>query len=561
MDDHNVSENHFDVFFGHSLGLMNQAFGDMFLRPEAGAPAVATDPTDLNGADNIEATQGTALGAPRPDNDLASATYPWLNWNNRPFVSESELLQVPAWSSADLLRKFSSLDRFNQVDPYINEGAIGPNDTPVPMQAIVADFADDQTQNTVMVDAEATNRARYRAHTAMFGSLQNMLQSSSFRAYSQLTGTDSNNQQVPVPVGAPNFHRLLDYVHTPSRFVSTDTLLDPVAFSVAGNLNDPADDVFSAADPRSGLLSPFNRVPNYREPGKININTLVGRRSGNQAWSDVFDGLMHRLRDSDPNPNAGLNSIYGHFGPAWRDVVTSRRGYVAPPAFTGIDLVMDNNSPTFFGNPFRSGGAGDLVPLTPMVQRFSIDASMLRSHPYQPGQGLQWGGQGDNNQNGLMDDTREAIGVQFNKNPQLASVPLFSELSTTPAVDATRNSAMHTMPLTRVDNMTTTRSGVFAIWVTVGYFEVLPAPNWNNNEDGVVDRFTNQAGGDADRAFELYKKVYPQGYQLGRELGSETGDIDRHRGFYLIDRTRPSAFKPGEDVNVENTILLRRRIE
>ena len=58
-----------------------------------------------------------------------------------------------------------------------------------------------------------------------------------------------------------------------------------------------------------------------------------------------------------------------------------------------------------------------------------------------------------------------------------------------------------------------------------------------------------------------YDQVYPEGYQLGQEVGIETGDTRRHRGFYIVDRTLPVGFKPGEDLNVENMIRLRRRIE
>ena len=48
---------------------------------------------------------------------------------------------------------------------------------------------------------------------------------------------------------------------------------------------------------------------------------------------------------------------------------------------------------------------------------------------------------------------------------------------------------------------------------------------------------------------------------VSEELGSETGDVKRPRGFYIIDRTEEVGFKPGEDLNVEKTIRLRRRIE
>jgi hypothetical protein len=48
---------------------------------------------------------------------------------------------------------------------------------------------------------------------------------------------------------------------------------------------------------------------------------------------------------------------------------------------------------------------------------------------------------------------------------------------------------------------------------------------------------------------------------LGKEIGSDTGDIKRPRGFYIIDRTEAVGFKPGEDLNVEKLIRLRRRIQ
>jgi hypothetical protein len=78
----------------------------------------------------------------------------------------------------------------------------------------------------------------------------------------------------------------------------------------------------------------------------------------------------------------------------------------------------------------------------------------------------------------------------------------------------------------RLPNLVTTRSNVYAVWVTVGYFEY-------------------------DQATET----------LGPEAGSQTGEVTRHRGFYLIDRSVPVAFRRGEDFNTENVIRLRRVIE
>ena len=75
-------------------------------------------------------------------------------------------------------------------------------------------------------------------------------------------------------------------------------------------------------------------------------------------------------------------------------------------------------------------------------------------------------------------------------------------------------------------NLLTTQSNVYAIWLTVGYFEVNP-------ETG----------------------------QLGQEMGTDTGDIKRNRAFYIIDRSIPVAFEPGQNHNVDRCVVLRRIIE
>lgn len=80
--------------------------------------------------------------------------------------------------------------------------------------------------------------------------------------------------------------------------------------------------------------------------------------------------------------------------------------------------------------------------------------------------------------------------------------------------------------MSRLANMTTTHSNVYAIWITVGYFE--------------VDRATGQ---------------------LGQEAGSDTGEIERHRAFYIFDRSVPVAYERGENHNVDRGLLIRRFIE
>ena len=49
--------------------------------------------------------------------------------------------------------------------------------------------------------------------------------------------------------------------------------------------------------------------------------------------------------------------------------------------------------------------------------------------------------------------------------------------------------------------------------------------------------------------------------QLGLELGMETGEVKRHRSFYMVDRTIPVAFQPGKNHNVDRAVILRRYLE
>ena len=55
--------------------------------------------------------------------------------------------------------------------------------------------------------------------------------------------------------------------------------------------------------------------------------------------------------------------------------------------------------------------------------------------------------------------------------------------------------------------------------------------------------------------------IYPDGYRLVREYGSDTGDVTRHRAFYIFDRSIPVGFEQGQDHNVQDAILVERFIE
>jgi hypothetical protein len=89
--------------------------------------------------------------------------------------------------------------------------------------------------------------------------------------------------------------------------------------------------------------------------------------------------------------------------------------------------------------------------------------------------------------------------------------------------------------------LVTTHSNVFAVWITVGYFEVVPWPS----PDGPP----------------IPDGAHPDGYQLGQELYIDTGDVHRHRAFYIIDRSVPVGYERGQNHNVDHAVIVRRFIE
>ncbi|MFH1920526.1 MAG: hypothetical protein ABIP48_11650, partial [Planctomycetota bacterium] len=373
-----------------------------------------------------------------PDDNPANPNdgpFPWLTWLNRPFVNRMELMLVPDKRSSQLLRNFTIGQEAN--DPYAPAAVDPPGPT---------------------------------------GDL-------SFQHLRPFFGTFGQGGGAPNPPS--RLYRVLDFVHVPSRFVGTEVQANPGIFANWG-LN-PATPL--VPPPFSfPFRPPFNGISRYREPGRVNINTIFSR--------DVWNGLLNYFPTMT---GASLGAVPTDY---WDEMVDARQGYFGPN--------LEPRLPTQFAIPFRSFAGSNLVPL-PLLEQIhgmgeGIHATLLRWDP---------GGQ-----------------------------PLFRHESTDPAEQTARNPYFRYQLLERLGGLTTTRSNVYAVWITVGYFEVEQAPpmpaNWT---------------------LAQYQAVYPDGYQLGQELGSDTGEIKRHRAFYLFDRSIPVGFERGRDINVNKAILLERFIE
>lgn len=416
-----TATHYFSFYLRSSLGYLNHGFW-----PYQGAIAAA-----YRGSPAVDVNDAFVEN----DSTLAS-----LFWNNRPYISQYELLQVPGQRSSKLLERFSRSPVAGAPTPYDPDPSVG---------------------------------------SPQYGHMSNFFQSSPFTEMDQ----------------APHLYRLLEYVHVPSRYVGTELVLNPSRFKthrVVAVGNAP-NQITNPTTLNPSFLTPFNRISQYRDPGRVNINTIYDAR----VWDALFGGYQHL---------------------SFSELVATRRGYIDS---TNPLFGPHPNLPTSFANPFRPPGHGSLVPLREL-ERQDIETTLLRS-------------------TAVLDVATSAT----SNAPDPSAAPLLEGgyvAASTASTVATHpsNSFFRYNDLRRLGNMITTRSNVYALWITVGYFEVEP----------------NVVGG-----VPVADDVHPDGYRVGQEMGLDTGEVKRHRAFYMIDRTIPVAFQPGENHNVDRCVLLRRFIE
>lgn len=424
--------------------------------------------------------------------------FPLLHWAYRPFNNVYELLLVPTVSSSRLLaRKAGNL-----------RGYYGYVDEDVRRQT-------EPNANTYTPQNVYNNGAG--ASQLPYPHLLNFFESSPPVSTS---ATQSTSAQ---------FYRLLYYLGVPSRFANTQ--LQVQAYNAGLNSTTKP----RQQGPAHSFHTPFNRISRYREPGLINLNTV--------ASSDVLFGAINAYCSPlAVYSNAQLNPVF------WDKFVRSRRGdtYVnsnavtsqlvpqmPPPSATSAQiaqfyqqlaqlgqrsvtnmLTINPSSPSRFTRPYRTPGGASLAPFLPNKE---TDDTLLRGDPDSTERPLY------EMDDYLMGTTASNVGGTPDQFP-LASM------------DFNRGARFRYQLMQKLGSTVSTHSNVFAIWITVGYFEVTPAPNG-------VD------------------PGHPDGWQLGQELGADTGDVTRHRAFFIFDRSLPVGFIRGQDINSDKAFLLKRFIE
>jgi len=225
---------------------------------------------------------------------------------------------------------------------------------------------------------------------------------------------------------------------------------------------------FEMVDTRNAAagVSPING----RVPGKININTLWDNPTTNpQIYQAVADPPPTAANADNPNfTTANVTA-------AFQSLLTARTPGLATPALSGLD------------RPFVGMAAGAAPATDPQ---------------YPNGNGI--------NHTLLTDGKPDAAALPTNQR-------LLQLANTTPTNPQTAHPYLQNELLTKIYNRLTTRSNVYAVFLTVGFFQVLPGQT---------------AVGQANIP------------ALGPEIGRSEGRQIRHRMFAIVDRTNLSVMSP-----------------
>ena len=379
-----------------------------------------------------------------PEDTSNTTPFAWLTWNNRPFVSHMEIMNVPYLAS----------DRLT----YSPEAGIDPSHLNQPF-TIDDDTVEDPYGGSGGGDGDGDNDAgsmttRPGALAGRYGHLLNFFASED----------DSTDNVLDA-------YKLLEYIEVPSRFVNNESYFLPSGSGV--------------------LAHPFNTISHYRAPGLINLNTIP---PSTDTTSTVWNAVISE-------------EVSGQI--PWQNFKNSIYGQAAEP--TG---------PSDFVNPFRPSSAANLLPRLASDNDKVTGAACTLMRPVS------------------IDDTSQG--------------PLFDYTMGSVADDPTRSAAFRNSVRTRLGNMVTTKSSVFACWITVGYFEVDEDGNLIDNED-------------PEQRLVPEGNVNPTMLEVDpgkvAEIGADTGEQVRNRAFFIFDRSIPVAFEPGKNHNVDKAILIKSIIE
>jgi len=422
-------------------------------------------------------------GVPAEYDGAPDMPFSMITWHDRPFANPYELLLVPRTAPSRLLTNFRPLDLQGVA------GAIQSGD---------GDYA------TTIVPDDLFGAQTPGAHLFPLTSLTDRPVGG---------GVYSRNADV--------FGRIFEFVRVSSPFACATAAIED----------------WPAADPTAPerlFKPPFNRIPLYREPGGVNLNTIPTASAGNPGRDEInrigrkiWDAMRGVVPPGDQSPAPSFAPL--STSPDTTNLMTAR----GVPA-QSLQLPFRSMRGTRHDLTKGSAAANPLLP-----QGLVSDFSTLDGE-FAPRNFTLFG---------------DATG----KNASLFA-PVLHPAADSADSDPSRDPRLHPwfafQPLVRAASNATVRSETYAIWVTVGLFEVQPSPAYTwYRPVGPPTPIPVGVGQTTDNPF------FADGYQIVREYGGETGDITRYRAFFLYDRSIPVGYVPGADENAPRGILLERFIE
>ena len=426
---------------------------------------------------------------------LANPLQPW-NADSNPYIT----IDIAAID----LTAFNGVQNQPGNDPIPNERALGVTDGVTDLAS--TERGETQLANTRMLFAREYGEAA--AEGVQIAGDQHNLSFELLESFGRTNDAYLNN-------GPMNYYAWLTWNNRPFvsqyelanvPFVSQEDLT--TAFSLHDTTPFAPGTIFDGDKampvlPTSVLASSFGHLLNFHghdetanNPTRANFYRLFdytevpSRYVGTEMWlnSADFTNYPHNFISHYRYPGKlNLNTIHNE------DVYNALMGdYISELNFTAFNASRWNGS---FFRPYRNSGEGNFVPPGVNVEE-NVDCGLFRR-----------------------------------ANPGDAD-SIFDFTNTTNYQNADRSAYFRNAMRQRLGNLVTTRSSVFAIWITVGYFEC--------EISGALK--TDAAGN-------------------GIEVGVETGEVKRNRGFYIFDRSIPMAFEPGKNHNVERGILVQSMIE
>lgn len=251
--------------------------------------------------------------------------------------------------------------------------------------------------------------------------------------------------------GASGRSSLIDFVNVPLPYTGL-------------SLSVPATTGNSSALSELGLdLYPVNQVSSFREPGRVNVNTITDRRT----WRALFGGSSFRGISGDTtNPDDPDGVPSGE--PDLRDRI---------PGWT-VDLFAKPEQPGQPGSSTRATSFTDVGKYLP------DPGTKDRMTTARNGSFLDRFVSEDTNGNGILDAGEDTNGNTF--------------LDTNDHRNTDRNAYFRYQTLRQLTGATTVRSNVFAVWVTV--------------------RSVDASGKEVSRkrAFYLFDRSIPVAYERGQ---------------------------------------------